>query len=90
MKKILVLILISCMCLLTGCGQSSERTVSKKDDMFVCIQPADLSHYFDIVYHKDTKVMYAVSHSTYSKGNFTLLVNPDGTPMIYEDEKEGE
>ena len=91
MKKFLVLILISCMCLLTGCGQSSEITVSQKNSgMFVCIQPADGRHNYDIVYHKDTKVMYVISHDTYNRGNFTLLVNPDGTPMIYEDETEGE
>ena len=36
-----------------------------------------------VVYHKVTKVMYAVSHS----GVFTVLVNGDGTPMKY---KEGD
>jgi hypothetical protein len=39
---------------------------------------------WQIVYHKDTKVMYAVSIGHYNSGNFTLLVNADGTPMIYE------
>ena len=39
-----------------------------------------------IVYHKQTKVMYVVSDEYRNKGNFTLLVNPDGTPMIYEEE----
>jgi hypothetical protein len=37
-----------------------------------------------IVYHKDTKVMYAVSDGSYSHGIFTLLVNEDGTPMLYK------
>lgn len=38
-----------------------------------------------IVYHTQTKVMYVVSDEYRNKGNFTLLVNPDGTPMIYEE-----
>lgn len=35
---------------------------------------------YKIVYHSDTKVMYVV------KGAFTMLVNEDGTPMIYKGE----
>lgn len=38
-----------------------------------------------IVYHTQTKVMYVVSDEYRNKGNFTLLVNPDGTPMIYRE-----
>lgn len=37
-----------------------------------------------VVYQKDTKVMYVVSEGCENYGNFTLLVNPDGTPMIWE------
>ena len=40
---------------------------------------------YKIVYDCDTKVMYAISDSMYSRGNFTLLVNPDGSPRIYEE-----
>lgn len=39
-----------------------------------------------IVYHKQTKVMYVVSDGMDNKGDFTVLVNPDGTPMIYKAE----
>lgn len=41
---------------------------------------------YNIVYHKQTKVMYVVSDVDYNRGNFTLLVNSDGTPMIYKAE----
>lgn len=41
-------------------------------------------YYYEIVYNKTTKVMYAVSDGTHSQGVFTLLVNADGTPMIYK------
>lgn len=38
-----------------------------------------------IFHHRETKVMYAVSGGTYNRGNFTLLVNSDGSPMLWED-----
>jgi len=33
---------------------------------------------------KSTGVMYWVSDNSYNRGNLTLLVNPDGTPRIWE------
>lgn len=88
MKKLLVMILF--ILLLTGCGKSadsqySQEVNSQKTGMFVRVQPTLLDDYY-VVYHKDTKVMYAVSAGSYNRGNFTLLVNPDGTPMLYEGE----
>jgi hypothetical protein len=89
MKKLLVMILF--ILLLTGCGKStdsqySQEVNSQKTGMFVCIQPANFERDYSIVYQRDTKVMYAVSHGYYNSGNFTLLVNSDGTPMLYEGE----
>lgn len=41
---------------------------------------------FDIVYDVDTKVLYTVSNGMHNRGCFTLLVNADGTPRLYEDQ----
>lgn len=49
--------------------------------MFVEIES---TMYWSVVFHRDTKVMYAVSEGDKNYGTFTLLVNPDGTPMIWE------
>lgn len=43
-------------------------------------------HCFDIVYDTDTKVMYSRSMGSYNRGTLTVLVNPDGTPKLYEGE----
>lgn len=75
----------------TGCNYANIEDINEQNtvkeepanSMFVVIEE---TFYWDIVYQKDTKVMYAVSFGRYNNGTFTLLVNPDGTPMIYEGE----
>jgi Fe-S cluster assembly iron-binding protein IscA len=38
-----------------------------------------------IVYDKYTKVMYAVSDGAYNQGTFTLLVDANGKPLLYNE-----
>lgn len=87
MKKSLVVfitLVISLFCLV-GCGceaQSSEGNSSQNQrSMFVEVENG---YEYYVVYHKDTKVMYSVSDGAYNRGTFTALLNPDGTPMLYE------
>ena len=42
-----------------------------------------------IVADRETGVMYAVSLGVYNQGNFTLLVNADGNPLIYKGAQHG-
>ena len=79
MKKRILFCILLCV-ILAGC--SYEESTTKQESAFIIVEE-ELS--FDVVYHKDTKVMYAVSHSSYNMGSLTLLVNPDGSPMLYED-----
>lgn len=37
-----------------------------------------------IVYDRETGVMYAMSRGGYCYGSMTVMVNPDGTPRVYE------
>jgi protein involved in sex pheromone biosynthesis len=91
MKKI-ILILCACL-LLTGCKETSEsnegnnqqKESKQKKSEFVTIEDG---WNYKVVYHRDTKVMYVMSNGSYNIGTFTLLVNADGTPMVY-DESEG-
>lgn len=78
--------IVACIVILSGCSNATvENETQHNNDavtsMFVVVEKAAC---WLIVYNKDTKVMYAVSRSSYNYGNFTLLVNPDGTPMIWE------
>lgn len=73
----LAVVMVVC---LVGC--STVENENKKDtSMFVCIETIST---WRIVYHKETKVMYAVSDGSYNYGNFTVLVDADGKPMLWE------
>ena len=74
------LIVALCAC---SANKTESEVVEDKPSMFVKIEDGPA---WNVYYHKDTKVMYVVSSSSYNCGNFTLLVNPDGSPMIYEGE----
>ena len=49
---------------------------------FTRIESSALRDSYDVVYDNETKVMYTVSY----KGEFTVLLNADGTPLLYEGE----
>lgn len=80
--KAIILAVIACM-ILSSC--SGVETAKNEDDtsMFVEVENTTL---WKVVYHKDTKVMYVVTTGSYSHITFTLLVDADGKPMIYEGE----
>ena len=83
MKKIIALMIVVVSLTLTGCREGNVEDKSGDMSEFVIVES---TYNWDIVYHKKTKVMYAVSQGKYNGGNFTLLVNADGTPLIYEGE----
>lgn len=71
---------------LTGCNYANVETNydPEQEDiqsMFVKIEEGPS---WSVVYHRETKVMYVVSSSGYNSGNFTLLVDENGNPMLYE------
>lgn len=77
------LIIVSIILMFAGCA--SIRAEAKEVDDGNTFILVDADYYCWIVYHKDTKVMYAVSRSGYNAGTYTVLVNADGTPMIWEE-----
>lgn len=84
-KSFIVLITLALLSFgLTGCGVTPQYEESASESgysMFVIVEDGST---YSIVYHKDTKVMYAISDGGYNHGTFTVMLNPDGTPMLYE------
>lgn len=83
--KNLKLFLTTVAMIMTLCACSANKTESEvvedKMSMFVKVEEGPS---WNVYYHKETKVMYVASYSNYNRGNFTLLVNADGSPMIYK------
>lgn len=80
--KAVLLAVIACM-MLSSCNRVETVKGEDNTSMFVRVETTTC---WDVVYHKDTKVMYAVSAGGHSAGIFTLLVDADGKPLIYEGE----
>lgn len=68
--------------MLSGCGQQ-VKTEANKDapSMFTIVER---SSNWAVVYHNETKVMYAVSGGYYNCGTFTVIVDETGKPMLWE------
>lgn len=80
MKKFLMILAgAALLLLLMGCTHASAE--GKGEKYFVAVENGP---YYYVVYQRDTKVMYAVSDGVENRGNFTLLVNADGSPMLWE------
>jgi uncharacterized protein YxeA len=83
MKKILCLV-IAIMLMLACVGCSSVEYAKEEAEnvsMFVLIEQGHLTGYsYNIVYHKETKIMYAIGyHAT-----FTVMLDADGKPLLWE------
>lgn len=78
-SKAIILAVIACM-MLSSCQKVGTAKAEEDTSMFIKVETTTD---WDVVYHKDTKVMYVVSDGGYNEGTFTLLVDADGKPMIY-------
>lgn len=84
MKRIILICTLVLCLLLCSCGATvlDEADIKAESNLSMFIKVETTDHWI-VVYHKDTKVMYVVSNDAYIQGIFTMLVNADGTPMVY-------
>ena len=78
MRKMVIILLMAIM--LTGCGATQSET-----SRFTLIE---ITGRWKVVADKETGVMYAVSNGGYNMGTFTLLVDEEGKPLIWNGENE--
>lgn len=87
LKYLAVIVLVCAVfssCSYVGMKRESETDPAEQLSMFVEVEKYLT---WQVVYHKETKVMYAVSSINAPGGFFTLLVNSDGTPQLWEREQ---
>ena len=57
-----------------------------KESMFAIVEITKL---WIVAYHRKTKVMYIATHLQDTFSNFTVMVNADGTPMLWDGATNG-
>jgi len=79
----IVAVILAIVTILSGCDYKHVDVSEEqgKNSRFVIVEK---TYTWGVVRDKYTGVMYVVSRGTYNSGNFTVLINADGTPMIWE------
>lgn len=87
MKKIICILFVAM--LLTGCSKNSvvDKTEEDTGKRFKCVEKV---FPYCIMVDSKTGVAYAVSRGGYNCGNFTLLVDADGKPLIWDESEDNE
>ena len=85
MKKMIIILLMAIM--LTGCGVTKVDRKSEKVTTSRFIE-LEVTSEWKVVADKETGVMYAVSEGGYNRGTFTLLVDENGKPLIWDSESK--
>ena len=82
-KLILVVVLALLMAVVTSCAHTKveSKLTIETPSIFVMVER---TYGYDVVYDRETKVMYAVSNLSSGAGRFTLLVNQDGSPKLWK------
>lgn len=89
MKKFfifIILVIVIFSFIFSACAMTPVASEGREQDyesMFVIVEE---TFTWRIVYHKYTRVMYAVSDSSYNRGSFTLLVDAEGNPLLWNGE----
>ena len=83
-KKILAVLIAGALSIsMIGCTES-EVNASNEDykSMFTIVETG---WDWKVVYHTETKVMYVVSAGSYNGGTFTVMVDADGNPLLWQE-----
>lgn len=86
-KRYFMIALLSCL-ILAGCGSAAKTEEAAEPvnaSRFLRVESAD---YWTVYADRETGVMYVVSNGLYNKGVFTMLVDADGKPLLWEGEKD--
>lgn len=83
MKYILLIITVLTILLATGCAKVESKTDQKPVNVSR-FERVEYISVWEIVADRETGVMYAVSRGGYNQGTFTVLVDADGKPLIYD------
>ena len=87
-SRMIILLLFVLLIILAGCANTPVEKVSEEPEINSRFIIVEETGYWMIVADKETGVMYSVSAGGYNSGNFTLLVDEKGNPLILESMRE--
>lgn len=87
MKKTILICVIFLALLLCSCDTVETESVSNDNKSMFIIVETNHDLKCQIVYERNTKVMYSISIGDYNRGSMTIMLNADGTPMVWEGTK---
>lgn len=89
MKKMAVAaMLLAAALALTGCEDTVPEGVDVPRMSASPFATVYNGFYYKVLFDRETKVMYTVSDGGYNRGTFTLMLNADGTPRLWEGEEK--
>lgn len=74
---LIIIFLIVCLFILTGCVETNAR-----EERFIEIENYA---YYTIFYDKETNVEYIMRNTGHGGSAYTVLVDQDGKPLLYND-----
>lgn len=82
-KRVIAVLLIAMLTIMmSACTtKTSSEAVKGEKSRMVFIEETPMYY---IAYDRYTKVMYVMSSGGYNGGNFTMLVDASGDPLLYE------
>ena len=86
--KIFMIAILTICLFLTGCGAKMDSVADSNvsnESMFIVVENGTN---YKIVYHRDTKVMYVISLGPHNSGDFTVMVDKYGKPLLYQEDQE--
>lgn len=86
MKKLNVFFLIVILAFaLCGCMDTKTVQSPAAESRFIIVERTMC---WEVVYDRETLVMYAVSWGSHNSGTFTPLYDTDGSPLLWKGEKD--
>lgn len=87
-SRMIILPMFALLIIMAGCANTSVEKVSEEPETTSRFIIVEITNYWEIVADKETGVMYSVSVGGYNSGDFTLLVDENGNPLILESMRE--
>ena len=84
MKRFSIIFVVLALCLsLCACGGPPVQVESSVSSASMFVE-VENNTFWQVVYHRETKVMYVISQGNRNYGTFTVLLNADGTPQTWK------